>query len=191
MKPEHGGTIYFRLIVVALALAITVPLLIKSRQSSLNTALTAFPFLYAKGCVSVSGEVKHPGIYPISANQMTIDAIRLAVPPRDLNAFYAPGSEATPVKSGTDIRLAISPAMLGVISVSPMPAAHRMILGIPLDINAMSASDFALLPGIGPVLAKRIVAYRQNNGGSMGVQELLFIEGIGEKKYTHLKKYFN
>lgn len=191
MKPEHGGTIYYRLIVVALAMAITVPLFIKSRQSSLNAALTAFPFLNDKGCVSVSGEVKHPGVYLISANQMTIDAIRLAVPSSDLKAFYTPGSEAAPVKCGTDIRLSISPEMLGVISVSPMPTAHRMILGIPLDINAMSASDFDHLPGIGPVLAKRIVAYRQNNGGSMGVQELLFIEGIGEKKYTHLKKYFN
>jgi len=191
LKPEHCRAIYYRLIVVALAVAVTVPVLIKSRQNSIVAVLTAFPFFNGKGYISVSGDVKHPGVYPISANLMTMDAIRLAMPCRDLKACSPSGYEATPVKNGADIRLEIGSGKLAEISVGSIPAVHRMILGIPLDINAMSAEDFEPLPGIGPVLAKRIVEYRQFNGGSMEVQELLSVEGIGEKKYTYLKKYFN
>ena len=54
----------------------------------------------------------------------------------------------------------------------------------------MSAADFNLLTGIGPVIAERIIRYRQNNGGNMSVEDLQSIEGIGEKKYNALRIYF-
>jgi competence protein ComEA len=63
-------------------------------------------------------------------------------------------------------------------------------MGIPMDINNMDESDLEKVQGIGPALAKRIVLYRQNNGGQMSVQDLLLVEGIGEKKYDVLRKYF-
>ena len=71
-----------------------------------------------------------------------------------------------------------------------MPAAERLVMGIPLDINAMTETDLENVPGIGPALARRITIFRQNNGGRMSVQDLLFVEGIGEKKFETLRRYF-
>jgi competence protein ComEA len=87
--------------------------------------------------------------------------------------------------------MAVDESGTAVITVGSLPVAQRLILRIPLDINAMDEADFVRVPGIGPVLAKRIVTYRQINGGFMAVQDLLAIEGIGPKKYFHLAGYFN
>ncbi len=77
-----------------------------------------------------------------------------------------------------------------MITFGSMPVGEKLVLGIPLDINSMSTSDFVLLPGVGQVLAERIIAYRQNNGGNMKTEDLLAVEGIGEIKYKKLLKYF-
>jgi competence protein ComEA len=71
-----------------------------------------------------------------------------------------------------------------------MPVPERMVLGIPLDISVMSEADFDRLPGIGPALARRIVEYRQNNGGILRVEDLAAVQGIGEKKFNKLRAYF-
>ena len=54
----------------------------------------------------------------------------------------------------------------------------------------MSEADFDRLPGVGAVMARRIVEYRQKNGGKMNIEELLAVEGIGEIKYQKLVRYF-
>ena len=78
----------------------------------------------------------------------------------------------------------------GLVTVGVMPAGERMLLNVPLDINSMSETDFERLPGVGAMMARRIVEYRQYNGGKMRVEELLGVEGIGEKKYNKIRKYF-
>ena len=52
----------------------------------------------------------------------------------------------------------------------------------PLDINAATKEEFMALPGIGEILAQRIVDYRTANGNFSHVEGLMFVEGIGEKK---------
>jgi competence protein ComEA len=58
-----------------------------------------------------------------------------------------------------------------------------------LDINLASAEDFAKLPGIGPKLAARIVAFRQKHGPFRRVEDLLAIRGIGHKKWKAIRPY--
>lgn len=58
-----------------------------------------------------------------------------------------------------------------------------------LDINTAEAADFEALPGIGQVLAQRIVDYRDANGPFSSVADLVNVEGIGEKKLTALLDY--
>ena len=53
---------------------------------------------------------------------------------------------------------------------------------VALDINTASKAQLMDLPGIGEELANRIIQYRSNNGPFDSVDELLNIEGIGEKK---------
>lgn len=51
-----------------------------------------------------------------------------------------------------------------------------------LNINTAGMEEFMTLPGIGEVLAERIVAYRDANGSFSSVEGLMYVEGIGEKK---------
>jgi competence protein ComEA len=57
-----------------------------------------------------------------------------------------------------------------------------------LDLNAASASDLDALPGIGPVLAQRIVDWREENGRFASVDQLREVTGIGESKYADLER---
>ena len=49
-----------------------------------------------------------------------------------------------------------------------------------LNINTATVSQLETLPGVGPVLAARIVAYRQANGLFTTTEQLLLVEGIGD-----------
>ena len=59
----------------------------------------------------------------------------------------------------------------------------------PLDINTATAQDFTFLPGIGEVIAQRIVDYREANGDFTELTELLNVEGIGEKRLEQMLPY--
>jgi competence ComEA-like helix-hairpin-helix protein len=56
-----------------------------------------------------------------------------------------------------------------------------------LDINQATLGELDKLPGIGPVLAARIVEYRQRKGGFRSVTELRAVSGIGEKRFSAIK----
>ncbi|MDA8428970.1 MAG: helix-hairpin-helix domain-containing protein [Geobacteraceae bacterium] len=94
------------------------------------------------------------------------------------------------MENGMEMHVTCLPDGTVQLSKKLMTTSERLVMGVPLDINAMSEADFDRVPGIGPTTAERIAEYRQSNGGRMKVSDLLFIEGIGEKKYNHLLKYF-
>jgi len=55
-----------------------------------------------------------------------------------------------------------------------------------LDLNRASAAELQALPGIGPALAERIVAYRARQGRLAKPEELMEVSGIGPKTYARL-----
>lgn len=56
----------------------------------------------------------------------------------------------------------------------------------PVDLNTAGAEELDTLPGIGPVLAERIIAWRQENGPFTSVEQLLEVSGIGEATLADL-----
>jgi competence protein ComEA len=58
----------------------------------------------------------------------------------------------------------------------------------PIDINRADREALMALPGIGPVLAERIIAYREAHGPFKSVDDLTAIAGIGERNINIFRK---
>ena len=58
-----------------------------------------------------------------------------------------------------------------------------------ININTASAGMLETLPNIGTVLAQRIVDYRIENGNYTTLEDLLLVEGIGEKRLEEIREY--
>jgi len=106
--------------------------------------------------------------------------------------------------AGHDVWRALGPrlgAPEGAVPSEPAPAADRGLQGagpsgarLPRDargveINRASATDLEALPGIGPVLARRIVAHREAHGPFHRPEELLAVRGIGPRLFERLQPY--
>ena len=72
---------------------------------------------------------------------------------------------------------------------SQIPAATTPEDTGKLNINTATASQLEALPGLGPVLAQRIVAYRQAHGLFTTAEQLLLVEGIGDGLLEILSDY--
>ena len=59
----------------------------------------------------------------------------------------------------------------------------------PIDLNRAGTDEFHALPGIGPVLAGRIVEYRRAHGRFGSVEELLAVRGIGPHLFERIRPY--
>lgn len=68
-------------------------------------------------------------------------------------------------------------------SVPEAPDGHAG----PIHLNSASAAELETLPGVGPVLAERIVSHRQSQGDFSEVEDLLDVSGIGEAKLGSIR----
>jgi competence protein ComEA len=73
--------------------------------------------------------------------------------------------------------------------VVPRVASHALVAAPRhvLDLNRATAKELESLPGIGAVLAERVIAYRKSVGRFRTVEDLREVAGIGAKKFDRLK----
>jgi competence protein ComEA len=69
------------------------------------------------------------------------------------------------------------------------PAAAVASESRPVDINTAPSDALQSVPGIGKSLAQRIIAFREKNGAFQTVDDLLKVQGIGEKSLQKLRPY--
>lgn len=127
--------------------------------------------------VHVAGLVARPGVYELPAGSRVVDAIEAAggaIEGTDLSQLNL----ARTIVDGEQVAVGVPPAPGG--AAGPVPGTQVTPGGARLDLNLATETELDLLPGVGPVLAARIVAWRQTNGRFSSVDELLEVSGIGE-----------
>ena len=127
--------------------------------------------------VHVSGWVLAPGVVQVSEGALVVDAIAAAGGAL-VGARLDGINLARPVASGDQI---------GVPGPDASIQGGAASGGDALSLNQADSSQLQKLPGVGPVLAERIVAYREANGPYETVEDLLEVPGIGEAKLVSIR----
>ena len=135
--------------------------------------------------VHVTGAVAAPGVYRLPSGSRIQDAIT-AAGGLSSEADQQALNLAAMLKDGQMVRVpshSESPASL-TTQLESTPGVYG---GGIVNINTATAEELETLPKIGPVLAQRIIEYRQANGPFTSLEELLEVAGIGEGIYSAIK----
>jgi competence protein ComEA len=124
--------------------------------------------------VSVVGLVAEPGLVTLSSGARVADAVEAAGGLRP-EADPASVNLAALVADGQQVAVGVPPAAGdGTPAAAPAPAG-----GGPVNLNTADVGGLDALPGIGPVLAQRIVEHREQHGPFGAVEDLQDVPGIG------------
>ena len=133
--------------------------------------------------IDVTGEVVSPGVYELPAGSRVIDAIKAAGGARP-KAALSDLNLARVIKDGEQIYVDLISTTGARVHAGTKASAPRG----PININRATASDLDSLDGIGPVIAKRIIAFRTTNGPFTAIEDLLKVSGIGDAKFAQFKE---
>ena len=124
--------------------------------------------------VHVVGQVRRPGLVTLPVGSRVDDAITAAggvTRPRAADSVNL----ARVLVDGEQVVVGFAAqAVAGVLGISPTKSAGK------LNLNSADATAFEQLPGVGPVLAQRIIQWRVANGPFRTVDELGEVSGIGD-----------
>ncbi|MHB1614706.1 MAG: ComEA family DNA-binding protein [Actinomycetes bacterium] len=140
--------------------------------------------------VHVVGAVRHPGVVRVVVGARASEAVDRAGGLAG-NADPASVNLARPVVDGEQIVVGVvgqaprAPAPgPGGVRTGPSPGAART----PVDLNTATIEELATLPGIGPVLAGRIVAWRDRHQRFTSIDELAEVSGFGQRRVDQLRE---
>ena len=137
--------------------------------------------------VHVVGEVKEPGVYDLPTNSRVTDAIEAAggaTKDADLTSLNL----ARVLFDGEQIFIGnINSVSAPSNSSSSSSGSSGTNPAGRININMANAAQLDQLPGIGPVIAGRIVEYRNQNGPFRQLTDLKQVSGIGDAVYDKIK----
>jgi competence protein ComEA len=181
--PQKRSLLSISALVIALSLFLVVRG--SSHEIALAPADLTVTETVAQVTVDVAGAVKNPGVYTLPANSRVTDAIK-AAGDKLKGADLSDINLARVIKDGEQIYI-YPPSKGGSFSrISPQRAKAKSVG--PFALNRASAKDLESLDGIGPVLAARIIAYRNLNGPFATIEDLLKVSGIGAAKFAQFKE---
>lgn len=165
------------LVIVALVVTVLIGLLRSAGQAPQSVAAPTVTPSSVEVYVHVAGAVDRPGLYRLHSGARVVDAIAAA------GGFVA-GADP----SGVNLARAVSDGeQLHVPREGESPAAAAPGGDSLVDLNTADAAALEALPRIGPALAERIIAWREENGRFTSVDDLLAVPGIGEKLLDGLR----
>ena len=157
--------------------------------------------------VYVTGEVKNPGVYKVSADSRIFQAVEKAggfTAKADRNSI----NMAERLIDGLQIYISpkvtqqkqiqtqnqnnaikIPGVQQNVIKTQPKAQTinNNNILGSKVDINNATAKELELIKGVGSVIAQRIIEYRETHGRFNSPDDLIHIKGIGSKTLEKMR----
>jgi len=133
--------------------------------------------------VDVAGKVRQPGIVVLEPGSRVVDAL-------DAAGGAKPGADLT----GLNLARVLVDGEQIVVGMPAPPgfAASAAPSGTPgatdalVNLNTAGLAELDELPGVGPVTAQAIIDWRDANGGFRSVDQLLDVQGIGEKTLADL-----
>ncbi|MEV0794317.1 helix-hairpin-helix domain-containing protein [Kribbella sp. NPDC050459] len=136
--------------------------------------------------VHVAGKVRRPGLIKAPPGSRVADVLTLAGGPLrgvDLTSLNL----ARQVTDGEQIIVG-QPAPTNQLP-SPTPPDPTTTPNTPVNLNTATLAELDALPGVGPVLAQRILDYRTQNGPFTTVDQLREVPGVGPKKFDSLRPH--
>jgi competence protein ComEA len=130
--------------------------------------------------VHVAGLVSRPGLVELPEGSRVADAVAAA-------GGLLPGARAEAI----NLAAALSDGQQIVVPSADDegPATPAGTPDGKIHLNQATASELDSLPGVGPVIAERIVSYREKNGPFESIEDLLDVPGIGEAKLADLRDH--
>lgn len=146
----------------------------------------------AEVVVHVAGKVRRPGLVRARAGSRVADVLAAAggvLPGVDLTSLNL----ARQVADGEQIVVGVpgggESARPPGSTTGPTVGPGSTAPGDRLDLNTASAAQLEELPGVGPVLAQRIIEWRTEHGRFTSIDELQEVSGVGPKKFESLKPH--
>lgn len=140
----------------------------------------------AEVVVAVAGKVRRPGLVRLPAGARVADALDSAggpLPGVDVSLLNL----ARKVTDGELILVGVTPPAGATAAGAGPGQAHSGAVGGKVNLNTATVAQLDALPGVGPVLAQRIVTHREQHGGFRSVGDLRQVNGIGDARYEDLK----
>jgi competence protein ComEA len=132
----------------------------------------------------VTGPVNEPGVYTLPTNALVRDALQAAGGPTT-DADLEKINLAAAVGDHEQIVVPRRTPLTTPTTDSPRADPEFQIV----NINTADSQTLETLPRIGPVLALRIIEYREQHGPFSDVSELIEVKGIGEVTLEQLRPY--